>query len=266
MSEHPGFCRLDVPVATRAVLLTAHLWRSRDPGGRRSWARLSTRGRVGLMTACHPDWSDVACPQRVVMCACLGQVPLIHHTAYRSMSGWPREHGYDDGSLEGAHLANLPAYLAQQVADRLIAWVRRPGEDKHHVFTTSPNFPRTCVNCGMPGDCTVITGEDHRYCGPRVHPLDATPAGGLRPAIAGSWRAPGPGEWLDPELTDWSALAVITDAMSEAGLWPALHAWREPLRGTPTQLRRMMEEEVRRGVANADRLREARDLARERQP
>lgn len=220
------------------------------------------------MIFCHPDWTDVDCPQCAVMRACLAQVPQSRP----ELALWVESTGYgkavyltldNDGGMTWRHDV-ARSVLTQQVADRLIAWVRWPGDAIDHDWDT---LAKWCLQCGKTEEAHALDWSPGACA--HAHPLDATPPGELRPA--GNY----PDEWFE----SWDALAIIVKWMSvstpllryasampddldddlllvakdsakaeghpvdrdmldlddpavpwtdDPGLWAQLHAWREP--------------------------------------
>jgi hypothetical protein len=165
----------------------------------------------------EPHGSD--CARCAVVGACLAQVPAWESGGWK----WTKRHDYDRthalgdaecmvGPCESAEQRDLEVQAAFRlviggfVARRLIAWLRWKGQ---------------CSDCGDPvGAMNEANYCDHRSAYPD-HPLDGTPVAGLRPA--GSWYGTDEGvAWQ----SDWPALAVITDYLTEHGMWSAVHGWR----------------------------------------
>lgn len=147
-----------------------------------------------------PESCDLDCSRCAVIRACLHQVP-------QDGMVWALRHGYGAYGV-GPNDTASRSIVAQWVVDRLIAWVRWPGCS--HPPEAEIGYPVECMRCGT-----------KNVLSPPVHPLDATPAGGLRPG--GNFGGPVvPDEWFE----SWLSLAVIVDAMTMGSLWPALHAWR----------------------------------------
>ncbi len=145
-----------------------------------------------------------------VLLACLDQVeedwlPWTHNRDYR-FPDWPP-------GPSSTPVAESRAFVARQVADRLLAWLRWPGTAGSKACDTAP-------------------GRRPAMC----HPLDGTDVAGLRPCLISHVFV---GEWPDgpmprPEpvvTTDWPAVAVVADYLSSCGGWRWVHDFREPVYG-----------------------------------
>lgn len=94
--------------------------------------------------------------------------------------------------------------LAAQVADRLIEWVQWLGRRQKHDID---NLAHACRQCGRhERDAQSLRTE---LCSADIHPLHGTLADQLRPAF-------------DEQGTNWTALALITDWLSQHGQWKQL--------------------------------------------
>jgi hypothetical protein len=182
------------------------------------------------------------------MRACLAQVPTFTgsgvgccHVEWRPLD----EHGFNGTHYGWTFSTEVSVrsatarrhHYAEQVAARLVEWVRWPGERLDFDQLVERAAFRAHGHQWDWGKMRRYYTQAVRrrlrargtHTREAVHPLDATPAGGLRPCLV-QWEYIGgdkPEPIGEPE-PDWPALAVVTDAMSAVSLWPALHAWRAP--------------------------------------